>query len=145
MKTAEQHNAGQVGHSKFTPKPKHPKAPWTRIKTEGFEAQQAHLRPEGGKAGGIKARSVPEEVRMAIYRPIAELYKREKHLCQTCRIINNKTKWVQLTEDIHHVQGRAGLLLFDIRHWLAVCRSCHDFIHANPKRAHELGLLEKES
>ena len=110
-----------------------------------FPKQFERLNPEHSKAGGVKARSVPEEVRMAIYRPIAEMFKHENRLCQACQIIHENTKWIELTEDVHHVRGRAGLLLFDIRHWLAVCRPCHGWIHANPKRAHELGLLEKES
>ena len=140
MKTAEQHNASKVGHYKFTPKPKQPKS----ISFQTFPKQFEKLHPERSKAGGIKARSASEEVRMGIYRDIAAMFKRENRLCQACQIIHDKTKWVQLTEDIHHVQGRGGLQLFDIRHWLAVCRSCHSWIHANPKRAHKLGLLEKE-
>ena len=59
---------------KFVVKKKQPKAPWTKIKSPGFKSQQAKLNPERSEAGGIKARSASESVRMAVYKPIAELF-----------------------------------------------------------------------
>ena len=142
MKTAEQHNAGQVGHYKFTPKPKQPKAPWTRIKTEGFEAQQARLRPEDGKAGGVKARSAPEEVRMAIYREIAAMYKLLHPFCECCVLIRDcLPSEARDTTDIHHIFGRDGYLLFDPKGFKSSCRPCHTWIDANRELARKLGLL----
>lgn len=46
-----------------------------------------------------------------------------------------------LSCDVHHIRGRAGTLYLDVRHWLAVCRPCHDWIHNNRKQAVKLGLL----
>lgn len=45
------------------------------------------------------------------------------------------------TVDIHHKAGREGKLLNDRRHWLAVSRAGHDFIHANPSVSRENGWL----
>lgn len=45
------------------------------------------------------------------------------------------------SEDVHHVRGRAGLLLGDTRYWLAVSRKVHDWIHANREQAIAKGLL----
>ena len=43
--------------------------------------------------------------------------------------------------DIHHRRGKIGGLLTDTRFFSSVCRKCHDFIHDNPAKARELGLL----
>lgn len=43
--------------------------------------------------------------------------------------------------EIHHVRGRVGKMLNDTRHWLALSRWSHDFIHNNPKTARRLKLL----
>ena len=43
--------------------------------------------------------------------------------------------------DIHHVAGRRGTTLNNTFMWLAVCRSCHRWIHENPSEAREKGLL----
>jgi hypothetical protein len=46
-----------------------------------------------------------------------------------------------LTFDVHHKGGRENDLLLYVPWWLATCRMCHDWIHANPKEARELNLL----
>lgn len=44
--------------------------------------------------------------------------------------------------DVHelHTRGRGGDILDD-GNCVAVCRPCHDWIHAHPTQAGELGLL----
>lgn len=42
--------------------------------------------------------------------------------------------------DVHHKAGR-GPNLNRVDTWMAVCRYCHNAIHANPKAAREAGLL----
>ena len=42
--------------------------------------------------------------------------------------------------DVHHMQGRIGKLLTDETKFLAVCRSCHDWIEMHPIEAKELGF-----
>jgi hypothetical protein len=56
-------------------------------------------------------------------------------LCQAS-IVSSCTK--QAT-DVHHKQGR-GLNLLVEGTWLAVCRTCHQFIELNPNIAKEKGL-----
>lgn len=41
--------------------------------------------------------------------------------------------------DVHHKKGR-GLYYLDTKTWLAVCRSCHNWIELHPKEAKELGF-----
>lgn len=132
----------------FIRKPKQPKS----ICMEAFQKQFAKLHPERSKTGGIKARSASEKVRMDIYRPIAEMFKLSRSTCECCLAIKkglppmtvfDETGSVgRRTEDVHHIRGREGLLLFDMRNWLATCRECHNWIHTHPKEAKELGLLQ---
>ena len=94
---------------------------------------------------------------MAVYRPIAELYKQAHPLCECCPLIipwRSAMEWQngfsahshgsdsdrQPTQDIHHVRGREGLLLFDVRYYKAACRKCHDWVKDHPKEAQQLGL-----
>ena len=132
-----------MGNKTYILKKKQPKALWTRIKSPGFRQQQERAHPERTAAGGIKARSDSEARRMESYRPIAELYKRLHPLCEACpKIRGVGTTDRNPTDDVHHRKGRAGLLLFDIRHYLAVCRQCHQWIQSCPLEARELGLDE---
>jgi hypothetical protein len=55
-------------------------------------------------------------------------------------------RWCQMCEnvrpsDVHHSAGRIGALLNDETKWFALCRGCHDRIHANPKEARTKGWL----
>lgn len=43
--------------------------------------------------------------------------------------------------DIHHIDKRNGKRLLDTSKWMAVSRTGHDWIHANPKLARERGWL----
>lgn len=44
-------------------------------------------------------------------------------------------------QEVHHVRGRNGGLLLDVRYWLAVSAKGHRWIHDNPKQAQEHGWL----
>lgn len=121
------------------------KAPWVKA----FPKQARKLRPERSKSGGIKSRSQSEEVRMAVYRPIAEMFKLIHPRCQCCTVVEAfelRVARIQpgFTDDVHHKFGREGLMLFDTRHWLAVCRTCHGWIHAHPTASKMLGLIGKD-
>jgi len=39
--------------------------------------------------------------------------------------------------EIHHKSGRENELLFDPLYFMAICRSCHSWIHNNPKEARD--------
>ncbi len=45
------------------------------------------------------------------------------------------------SDDVHHRAGRLGGNFLNESTWIAVCRSCHDYIHTHPKEARSLGLL----
>jgi hypothetical protein len=48
----------------------------------------------------------------------------------------------RIATDVHHMKGRLGGNYLDDNTWLPVCRECHDWIHAHPREARELGLPE---
>lgn len=112
------------------------------VDSKGFKAQAEQLRPEASKAGGIRMCSAPEKVRMDVYNPIAAMFKLLHPFCQVCVWKGKLTSQARDTDDVHHMRGREGMLLFDTRYWLASCRDCHQWIHNSPGDAKGLGLLK---
>lgn len=125
-------------NARFKPPKKRAKAPWTRA----FPAQAKALSPERSLAGGVKARSASHETRMAVYRPIAEMFKRLNPYCQLCTKRGYSGGLSRQTTDIHHSRGRDGLLLFDTRWFKAACRQCHDWAENNPEAAAAVGATD---
>ena len=128
--------------TKYEVKKKRPKALWHTA----FPDQVKKLHPEWSAAGGVKARSQSESVRMEIYNAIKALFLKANPFCQTHADIFNETGSmyrINATE-IHHRRGRDGNLLFDVRHWSGCCEKCHRWIHENTAEAQALGLLAKE-
>ncbi len=87
----------------------------------------------------------------ALYVKERAQYLKENPVCMACVIVKKHSLTpgfakistgvlVAGSEDIHHKAGRLGPLLRDQRHWLAICRECHDWIHANGAAARKLGL-----
>ncbi len=129
------------------PKKKWGKALWSQVDAPGFKQQHRALRPENGPAGGVKARSGSEAARMGVYNPIAAMFKRAHPYCEAHDRINpgrSGEVYRVPTEHVHHKRGRSGLLLFDVRYFVAVCAACHTAIDADRERARELGLLAAE-
>jgi len=122
----------------FVRKPKQPKAPWTRIKSPGFKAQQSGLRPDTGPAGGIKWRSKPKAVLDAVYSAIATMFKLAHPWCKICEL--RRLSPIHGTEDVHHSKGRGGLLLLDVRWYIPTCRSCHQWAGDNIEAARAIGV-----
>lgn len=60
--------------------------------------------------------------------------------CEVGYSINNRCNGYAV--DVHepHTRARGGSIT-DPDNMVAVCRSCHDWIHSNPKKATELNLL----
>lgn len=127
----------------YEKKTKRPKALWTRIWPEQHRA----LYPERQAAGGMRWRSKDREVVDAVYNAIAALWRAKHPHCQCHDVVMKErnlppTAYAMPMDDIHHKRGHDGLLYLDPRHWISVCRPCHDWIGNNVKRARELGLIE---
>lgn len=108
-----------------------PKAPWVGMK---------------GAIQPNQPRMSPSKATMArLYKLLADAFKREHPYCAVCLMdpaIGPMN--VSATRDVHHIKGRVGGLLFDVRWWLAVCGTHHQWIHDNPKQACEKGYLAPE-
>lgn len=103
-----------------------PKANWTNV--------AGAVVSEKARPKRIAPRSKAMARKMGKYWTAAEVFKREHRHCE-------RAGCAKLTADIHHQRGRVGTLLLDTRFWIAVCRSCHDWIAANPAQARAEGLL----
>jgi len=62
----------------------------------------------------------------------------EKH--SVCQI--NTTDCTKQSTEIHHAAYRTGDNFLGVDTWFATCRACHQWVHANPKEARELGFLK---
>jgi nitrate/TMAO reductase-like tetraheme cytochrome c subunit len=71
----------------------------------------------------------------AIYSILREKFLKHHPMCEA-----NLPGCSLNAHDIHHSKGRTGNLMLDDTEFVAVCRSCHTWIHENPKQAKELGL-----
>jgi hypothetical protein len=47
--------------------------------------------------------------------------------------------------DVHHVMGRVGELLLEVKEWMSVCRACHMWIETHPLEATELGYRKSKT
>lgn len=60
-------------------------------------------------------------------------YLHNTPLCERCG--------PQFATEVHHKAGRNGERLIDSRYFMAVCRSCHEYIHNNPNESYKKGWL----
>lgn len=104
-------------------------APWTQMK----RGLKPRARPEKTKRRRIKPVSKSRARVLALYARKAKRFRAEHPWCGRCNL---------RATDVHHKRGRVGSLLTDERHWVTLCRSCHDWVGANPGQAAEAGWLD---
>lgn len=78
----------------------------------------------------IKKVSQNHKVKTLKYSELRDDYLDQHKVCECCG--------VKPSIEIHHKAGRDGNNLF--QHFLAVCRTCHNFIENNPTWAKENGF-----
>jgi hypothetical protein len=69
------------------------------------------------------------------YSNLRLAYLKVYPVCEVLNCLNPST-------EIHHRAGRIGELLTDINHFMAVCRTCHQYIELNPLWAKLQGYSE---
>lgn len=74
--------------------------------------------------------SQQQKERNRIYKDLRDEYLKTHGICECCN--------QAIAEDIHHKAGRIGDNLF--KHFLAVCRPCHQRIEENPEWAKDNGF-----
>ena len=98
--------------------------------------------PKPVKKKAVRKRISPISVRrgraLAQYGVLREKFLKAHPYCHACIRRDLKPRF---STDVHHLRGRAGKLLMDGFYWMPVCRSCHDWIGANPVKARAIGCL----
>jgi hypothetical protein len=84
----------------------------------------------------INQKSKKMKIANQAYTILRKKFMENKPLCEAALKCCNGS-----SSDVHHKAGRGDNHL-KIDTWLSVCRTCHTYIHENPKESRELGLLE---
>jgi hypothetical protein len=85
----------------------------------------------------IKKVSVKKSQEDAVYSKLRKDYLCSRPFCQA----SIPGKCTTNATDVHHKKGRGKYYLITPT-WLAVCRSCHEWIETHPEQAKELGYSE---
>tara|TARA_R110002167_G_scaffold7497_2_gene35581 strand:+ start:2361 stop:2762 length:402 start_codon:yes stop_codon:yes gene_type:complete len=85
----------------------------------------------------IKKRSDKKVMQDRLYTVLRNKFMLQHPNCQI-----NTAHCTTVGTEIHHTAYRTGDNYLDTKTWLNACRSCHNWCHANPKEARELGLLK---
>jgi hypothetical protein len=99
--------------------------------THSREARKSSAPKTKARKTRIAKQSEEGKERMAVYNAINRMFLIMNLECGVCG--GN-------SEEVHHKKGRDGILLFDIRFWLPVCRRCHERITIESKWAYNEGL-----
>lgn len=80
---------------------------------------------------------------LVTYRSLKEYILKERPYCEMPSP-TGAVSCLGRSAQIHHMKGRAGPLLNDVRWWMAVCASCHTYIedHKKEMRARKVILYK---
>jgi hypothetical protein len=95
--------------------------------------------PQAKRRRPIPKKSAAQIRRDRLYAPLAEWFKAKNPVCRCCARLRPHAAPL-LTQDIHHAHGKIGALFFFFPWFVAVCRSCHDWIERNKEEARRLGF-----
>jgi hypothetical protein len=84
----------------------------------------------------IKKRSDAKKLDDQLYAIRNRTYLKEHERCEI-----NTASCTSIATEVHHTAYRTGTNYLDTTTWKASCRACHQWVHANPKEARELGFL----
>lgn len=84
----------------------------------------------------IPKQSAKLKARLVEYKLVRDQYMIAHPVCEA----NIEGVCTYEATDNHHRKGKIGELLCDVRYFLAVCRSCHNFIENSPTLAKKMGL-----
>lgn len=104
------------------------------------EARKSSAPKEKPKRQRIAKQSDNQKDRLAIYYSIRELYLKENCYCAAHFKVFPDVRSKEVATDVHHMAGREGDALYDVRRWLPVCRSCHSVITVESEWAYNEGL-----
>lgn len=77
---------------------------------------------------------------MLAYLPARDAFLAERRICEA-RVSKGCVCNGRRAREVHHRAGRHGKNLLDEATWLAVCRKCHNWIHANANESRKRGFI----
>lgn len=87
------------------------------------------------KSTGIKPVSEKRSKQLEIYRTLRDSYLSDNPICEVKNCFNP-------TSNLHHKNGRVGVMVYNTKYFMACCSSCHPKkIHENPEWARSMGYL----
>lgn len=104
------------------------------------ERSQKRARENAKPRPPIRAVSAKRAAQNSEYSRVRAAYLESHPLCARCASEGRETP----TTQIHHAGGREGVRLVDSSLFIGCCGACHDWVHANPLAARELGLLRSK-
>jgi hypothetical protein len=84
------------------------------------------------RGGRLRPVSKKRAKQNKIYSETRKLYLEKYPFCDCCG---------KKATQIHHKRGRFQDRLNDTEHFMAICHSCHEWIHRNPMEAYAKGYL----
>jgi 4-alpha-glucanotransferase len=85
------------------------------------------------RSRGLRNASPKRQREYKEYAKVKKAYLALHPICERCK----KAK----SQDIHHKAGRNGRYLCEYSLFAALCRTCHDEVHANGKEARKQGWI----
>tara|TARA_R110000868_G_scaffold404404_2_gene682541 strand:+ start:17 stop:454 length:438 start_codon:yes stop_codon:yes gene_type:complete len=101
---------------------------WSCHKTSGVRQTSAKKRT------ALSPRSSKQTKKDALYAILRKAYLKDHQMCEA-----HLNGCATYATDIHHKAGR-GVYYLDSTTYMAVCRSCHQWIETHPKEAKETGF-----
>jgi hypothetical protein len=106
---------------------------WSCHKSKDNKSQKPKLAPSSSK---LKQKSDKQKAIDKAYTLMRKEYLTKHPMCEI-----KLPGCTGLATDIHHKEYR-GINTLAQATWVAACRTCHDWCHANPAEARELGYLK---
>jgi hypothetical protein len=88
------------------------------------------------QTGRIRPISGKQRIKNQDYSKLREVFLKGHPLCEA-KLCNCE----KIATDVHHKKGR-GVYLLAIETWLAICRTCHQWVEEHPDEAKQKGLSD---
>lgn len=113
----------------------------------GFTVSKSNLSKTGSPFSTVPAQHKPTFKRLRkrskkmsrillLYNFLRDIFLARNPMC--CAPLSSKPV---RSDEVHHLRGRLGTLLLDVRYWKAVSRARHEWIGRNVSLARSMGLL----
>ncbi len=124
---AQSKSRGQRSGGHSSKKSKH------AVKLRTLQEIRSSKKPTSKRQKRIRRVSVKKAADLKEYYAMRARFLANVDLCEICH--------TDRPVEIHHRRGRVGPLLTDLRHLLATCHRCHQWLHENVEEARTLGYI----